>query len=553
VLLLAATLAPEARATHGGTDTCQCAFGDGLFTLAAPGSITLDGAFGDWGAIFADTDNNTCDGPSHNDGGNPLGPPILDRDAPVQSTGRDVTHFAYTWESGTLDPNSFIYIFTERSGSASNTQSFAYYADVNNDGLMQTGEPVIGVTWKGSNQNVNVLLYSYQAVAGGGDTMLDGGGLADGFGLPGTLSGGTTLRSGTWGGAGNLRMEFGVTWAELGFATAGAPFLFHISASNASLGAASWPAQVDDNLGGCGGGPGGTQFAAVAFAPDVALSGAHGATLTAAHSITNNGNGSDIFDLSSVISGAHTPVVSYYLDADASGTLTAGDSVLTDTDGDAVPDTGLLATAAVFNLLITYDIANNSAWDPSGISTIITTATSSFDTNVTAAVTDTVEALITAEPLVMKSVTTVSDPVNGTTNPKAIPGATLAYLVTVTNLGGAPVDSDTIVMTDPVPTDSAVFVGDLGAPGSGPVAFADGVEASGLSYTFVSLASAADDLEFSNDGGATFTYVPVPDASGFDASVTHLQVNPKGVFAATTALTDPNSPSFNLTFRIRVD
>ena len=103
----------------------------------------------------------------------------------------------------------------------------------------------------------------------------------------------------------------------------------------------------------------------------------------------------------------------------------------------------------------------------------------------------------------------------------------------------------------------------LAAPGSitldgafgdwGVVAFADGVEASGLTYTFISLASGADDLEFSNDGGATFSYLPVPDAGGFDASVTQVRVNPKGVFAATTALTDPNSPSFNLTLRIRVD
>ncbi len=125
--------------------------------------------------------------------------------------------------------------------------------------------------------------------------------------------------------------------------------------------------------------------------------------------------------------------------------------------------------------------------------------------------------------------------------------------MTVTNLGGATVDTDTVVMTDPVPTNVPLFLGDVGAPGSGPVAFADGVEASGLSYTFISLASAADDLEFSDDGGATFSYVPVPDASGFDANVTHLRVNPKGAFAATTALTTPNSPSFSLTFRIRVN
>lgn len=72
-----------------------------------------------------------CDGPA---GG------LIDRDAPVQSTGRDITHFAYTWDA------TNIYLFTERVGSSNNTQSFVYYADIDNDGLMETGEPVIGVT-----------------------------------------------------------------------------------------------------------------------------------------------------------------------------------------------------------------------------------------------------------------------------------------------------------------------------------------------------------------------------------------------------------------------
>lgn len=117
---------------------CVCGFGDGQFTQT---TITLEGDLSDWAAVHADPDNNVCDGPS---GG------ITDRDFPVQSTGRDLTHFAYTWD----DTN--IYLFTERFGSSSNIQSFVYYADINNNGLMETGEPVIGVTWKGSNRLVNV-------------------------------------------------------------------------------------------------------------------------------------------------------------------------------------------------------------------------------------------------------------------------------------------------------------------------------------------------------------------------------------------------------------
>jgi hypothetical protein len=105
----------------GAWAVCTCGFGDGLFTQT---TITLDGNMGDWAVVHADTDNNVCDGPANG---------LVDRDAPVQSTGRDLTHFAFTW-----DQNN-IYLFTERFGSASNTQSFVYYADIDNDGLMETG------------------------------------------------------------------------------------------------------------------------------------------------------------------------------------------------------------------------------------------------------------------------------------------------------------------------------------------------------------------------------------------------------------------------------
>lgn len=59
---------------------CTCGFGDGQITLA---TIALDGDLADWAAIHADPDNNVCDGPSNG---------LTDRDAPVQSVGRDLTH-----------------------------------------------------------------------------------------------------------------------------------------------------------------------------------------------------------------------------------------------------------------------------------------------------------------------------------------------------------------------------------------------------------------------------------------------------------------------------
>ncbi len=148
---------------------------------------------------------------------------------------------------------------------------------------------------------------------------------------------------------------------------------------------------------------------------------------------------------------------------------------------------------------------------------------------------------------VVKSTAVYSDPVNGAVNPKAIPGAYMLYTVQAINSGYG--SAQAVVMTDPVPANTELFVGDIGAPGSGPVLFTDGGVASGLTYTFISLASGADDVSFSNDGGATYLYIPVPDADGFDANVTNIKVSMGASFNAAIGF---SYPSFSLKFRVRV-
>ena len=131
---------------------------------------------------------------------------------------------------------------------------------------------------------------------------------------------------------------------------------------------------------------------------------------------------------------------------------------------------------------------------------------------------------------------------------KRIPGAVVEYAITTSNSGGAD-DANSLFVRDAMPANTSLRVADL-SPGAGPVAFANGVTASGLTYTFVSLASATDDVEFSSDNGASWGYTPTPDAAGCDASVTNLRVNPKGTFVADSATPDP---SFTLRFRVCVD
>ena len=156
----------------------------------------------------------------------------------------------------------------------------------------------------------------------------------------------------------------------------------------------------------------------------------------------------------------------------------------------------------------------------------------------------TIEVIFPPSIMLLKSVQTLSDPVNGETNPKAIPGAVMAYTIVATNYGGSGVDGDSVVITDIVPADTALYVGDLGQP-AGPVAFMDGSPASGLTYTGLD-----SDIAFSSIGPPyAYTYTPVPDAQGFDPDVKAIRINPKGMFNGSVS---GGNPQFTLQFRVRV-
>jgi len=144
--------------------------------------------------------------------------------------------------------------------------------------------------------------------------------------------------------------------------------------------------------------------------------------------------------------------------------------------------------------------------------------------------------------LVSKLAMTVADPFNGSINPKAIPGATVEYTVGVSNQGPGPVDVDSLVITDPVPTATALYIDTTSGD---PIVFIDGPVASGLAYSY------AADVSFSNQagGGGPFNYTPVPNADGFDPAVTGCRINPTG---AMNGAVGSNVPSFNIRFRVRV-
>ena len=150
---------------------------------------------------------------------------------------------------------------------------------------------------------------------------------------------------------------------------------------------------------------------------------------------------------------------------------------------------------------------------------------------------------------VVKALTTLEDPVNGTAGPKAIPGATIRYMIVMTNTGSGQADANSVVVTDSIPANMTLRVVDYDASTAGPVEFVDGTPASGLTYTFIALDDPTDDVAFSDDGGATFDYEPSADANGLDAAVTNIRINPKGDLGGSVGGGDP---SMQISFKVVV-
>jgi hypothetical protein len=128
------------------------------------------------------------------------------------------------------------------------------------------------------------------------------------------------------------------------------------------------------------------------------------------------------------------------------------------------------------------------------------------------------------------------------TNPKMVTGAVAEYTIRATSPASYTVTNNSILIGDATPANSALVVTDIIGTGSGPAAFTAGT--SGLTYSFISLASATDDIDFSNNNGFSWAYTPVAGGNGTDPAVTNVRLRPKGVMAASTTL------QFRLRYRV---
>jgi len=145
-----------------------------------------------------------------------------------------------------------------------------------------------------------------------------------------------------------------------------------------------------------------------------------------------------------------------------------------------------------------------------------------------------------------KTVSTLNDPINGTNNPKRIPGAEVLYTIRVTNVGPGTVDSNSMILTDVVPANTEFYA-------TSPITFANSTTpASGMTWTYTSLSSTTDDLSFSNTaapGPYLYTYTPVPGGDGYDPAITAIRMNPKGTMVGGSG---SNNPYVEFQFKVRI-
>lgn len=237
--------------------------------------------------------------------------------------------------------------------------------------------------------------------------------------------------------------------------------------------------------------------------------------------------------------------------------ITSARMTITDPAGNPVNDSGgspvtdrVLTAVSSSGAYNTYEQAIEIPDGASSIGNWVVTLTADegYEGDVYSSRSKVIQVYGRPEMSITKTTLVIYDPVNGSNNPKRIPGAEILYTLTTTNAGDGTVDENTLVIVDPVTDLMPLFVSDLQS--GSPIGFVDGSPPSNLTFTFEQLDSSTDDVDFSDDNGATFGYVPQPDAGGYDAAVTHIRLTPKGVMSESNG---SSNPAFSFQYQVLVE
>lgn len=128
--------------------------------------------------------------------------------------------------------------------------------------------------------------------------------------------------------------------------------------------------------------------------------------------------------------------------------------------------------------------------------------------------------------------TTTWSPLSQTANPKSVPGAKVRVAATITNPDVVPLDQDTLAVVVATPPAMRLALDGDGTAANGVVETRQGSPASGLTLSYAAPGSPADDVDFSADGGATWTYAPLAGDAVSQGAVTAVRFRPRGRMAA---------------------
>ncbi|MCU6452599.1 spore coat protein U domain-containing protein [Sphingomonas sp. A2-49] len=137
--------------------------------------------------------------------------------------------------------------------------------------------------------------------------------------------------------------------------------------------------------------------------------------------------------------------------------------------------------------------------------------------------------------IALTSVTTW-DPVNGAGRPLALPGSKGRTSLVVRNPDLVSLDDGSIALVYQVPAKTSVALDGDGTGSATIVGYTDGSPTSGTTMTYTA-GSSTDDVDFSADNAASWTYAPVAGNRTSEAAVTHIRFRPRGAMRPGSSFT----------------
>ena len=482
-------------------------------------TITMDGVMTDW----YDTDANTYtpagditnnSGQFSDDAQDGTG---NDLDEPLSSTGRDLRKFSFTYN------NTNLYFYVERWASSTNTTDWWFYMDTSTagvagtdpDGLLQSGEKVLRVSWQGNNRSTVAVLYDYVESASGGDLLVDGGGNGDGYTMPGDKTNAVSLYNTSYGSTSGTEMETILAWSSLGL-SGPSNIKFHISSSNGQ----NIPNNIIDNMDGPAGGQLFPQDLQVSKTATVAtIKGNQPFTYTV--QVYN----ASIIDFTNVVISDVLPLQVTYV----SHTAEAG-TTFDDSDSNSIPDQWNIPNIAA-NTTYTLTINVTAGVVPVTMNVTNTATLTASDQVDEEPANDSGSVVVSIEPVPVLTM------VKYASAPTVNPGGTITYTLDITNTGGD--NAYTVIIDDQLSPFVMLRLNTYGAGQAFQVV--EGTPASGLSIGTTT---------YSNDNGATYSYTPVSGGggapAGYDANVTNWRIEMTGTMNNTGG-------NFDLNYQVLVE